>query len=320
MTDFLLSFDVSGSFSGSTYILTAELCKSEGYIVQPVSVPSALHRLLYKIDPFALASVIPIENDCLQITLFNVDEKKGKIMCEKAISQLKSSLSITVKVTKFVNDSYVLKEAFEALILRVIEESGYFFFYNQSLSLYDPSGIVVSDFLIKSQIPLQSAAQLMKNESIHIKIVVSGKIHHQKMQKFKVENIVNDEKFKENSFLKLDMIPCKVLPKNHEAYAVEISTPNDKEINELKVFWYQLHGIQLNHTTKIIKVIFPHGKTEFSYPSECILEQKSFIDVRYKADNSKEFSKSLKKLISYSLDTVLIDQKSLNSLSHKGSK
>ncbi|OHS96953.1 hypothetical protein TRFO_02101 [Tritrichomonas foetus] len=310
-----LSFSFSidkPSQSGITFLLTPLISQQEGYKIPPRSIPSAIHRILHQIEHYLLVAVIPSEENDIKITFFNVPQQNAKLLCEKALSQLNSNITFSLKEVKFVYDQYLVKIAYEAFIIRTLEEAGNYLMYFESTILYDPRGILVSDLSINSQSPLQFVSQMIKNQNHKMLIEMTGQISCQKINIFDSLSKTQKKECELKSSVDLDFRRCLVLPRFSRAYVIKIAKPNPVEIESMKKYWWQSHGFLMNEIQYVAKVTFSKDETAFAltYPLQCVVDINQPL-VRNDAAGRKvaEFIDSMKDDITRALIATSTEQK-----------
>lgn len=320
--------------NGVTFHLLPKESSNSGYCIPLKKASTAFHRILNQLNQFVLVSVILTEFNSLLVTFYNLPLPYAKSLCESAISQFRSFITYSIKEHEFVFDPYVVKTAYEALIVRVLEQLGWWHLNNwPSIILYSQKGIMISDFKISSTPSLQCASiaiQKSNNTRNIMTINLSGNISYEQIPIFTLSDKHQLKIFKEKGFIDLDYIPCQVLPKFTNGFVISmIKVGNDdqkgftsntlkkddqtitsKEIDEIKNYWQISHGIVLNDIESIVKVVFKKGGDIFTYPVECVIGEK--ITPKFSLKTRKiDFTKSLEDHISTTIAVVAMNQKSI---------
>lgn len=119
-----------------------------------------------------------------------------------------------------------------------------------------------------------------------------GKVEHQR--------ILNDEKS-----IRLDSIPCSVLPNCIRAYAVKCRHQGDKDFVG---YWRFVHGIVLTDEKLVFEVSFAQGDETMtlSYPSKCVLQVMPFREGQMRKYSGKvdEFQKQFTKEVQDVIDII----------------
>lgn len=349
MPRFSLFFSVEEPpHNGISFHLESKKSSYSGFCVPIQSIPTAFHRILYKLDNIALVSITLTESNSLIVTFFNFPAKKAKQLCETAISMLPSSITFTIHENEFRFDQFMLKTAYEALITRCLEDLGWWLLNDSgSLKLFNQRGVEISDFKISSNPSLQHASQFFRKQNSpkeKITINMTGKTTYQRLPIFQIPNKTLKKVFKEKGFVDLDYIPCIVLPKFKRAFAVRIinvqNNDNDrpkkkqdslntsedtidpnaikksesisissKEIQEIKDYWLYSHGILIEHVSAIIKISFTKGGDCLTYPIECVIDQDPILHLDLQL-NKIDFEDKLENFISTAIKVVSLNQKS----------
>ena len=257
-------------------------------------IPSVLRRFLFDVSPHLIFAVIPDLQNKIRIVIFGESGDAEKMISD-ALAQMTRCLVIHAylrlwKDDNWADDPLVRCMAFDLHAKCCLEQIGFRFLRSShdGEMIVASSGFAVSSLLLQTRVvcglakavPLQRASvscgfgELCEMSFV---LTVQGKAQLLEFKELR-EELSKEEyrRFAVNGSVKLDSLPCTVLPMGVHAYAVEYSSVVPKGLTE---YWKYVHGMCFDSIEAVFKITFTPGNEDvcLTYPAQCVLQSHVFL-------------------------------------------
>lgn len=294
---------------------TSSGIESMPYEVPLRDIPAVFRRVMFQASPHIMFAAFPDLSNKIRVTVFSASG--GKKLIEAALCEMKQKLAFGVDFevhgdNNWEEDEVILRMAIDTHTKCYLENLGFLFLRTKTDGEILTYGTTTASFAVcnltlETQIsfstpPFMSLQPASKNAKCgsHAKAITVAVNGEAQILSFKElsETLSKEElrKYNETGCVRLDSVPCAVLPSCAIAYAVEYSSLVPKE---LKSYWEYVHGISFVSIRGIFRVTFTPGNEDacLTYPAQCVLQPHGFLQKPLR-DNHDMLDKEMAKLTS----------------------
>jgi hypothetical protein len=299
--DFSASFSVSNlstNQQGSCFWIQANpKTESLDYEIPMRGFPDVFRRAAFAADPLLLVAISPDLGSRIRITFFSPPVADYHAILDQALNackrELKIPLDLQIQEEKFEFDAVTLQIAIDSYYDMNLEALGWWRLRQDSKQLLlrgnGHSGFSQGNITLNSKLAahaLQSFSGFSKaaksNQIMTSKDPISVSVISQ--VRFLTLRRLRDsleksqiQQFTVRGEVRLDSIPCTVLPNCSQAFAVRYSREAPQELIS---YWKYVHGIDLQCVNAVFHVTFVQGNEDatLTYPELCVMEVFPFLE------------------------------------------
>ena len=257
-------------------------------------IPSVLRRFLFDVSHHLIFAVIPDLQNKIRIVIFGESGEAEK-MINDALAQMTRCLAIHADLRlwrdeNWADDPLVQCMAFDLYTKCCLEQIGFRFLRtsHDGEIMVESSGFAVSRLLLQTRVvcglvksvPLQRASVCCGfGDPCEMSFVLTVQGKAQLLEFKELREALNKEEYRRfvaTQSVRLDSLPCTVLPMGVHAYAVEYSSVVPKELTE---YWKYVHGMCFDSIEAVFKITFTAGNEDacLTYPAQCVLQPHIFL-------------------------------------------
>lgn len=289
--------------------------ESVPYAVPLRDIPAVFRRVMFETSPHILFAAFPDLSNKIRVTIFSTTG--GKKLIEAALCEMKRKLAFGVDFEVYGDnnwgeDEVILRMAIDTHTKCYLENLGFLFLRTRTdgeILTYGTTAasFAISNLTLETQVSfssppfmnLQPASKNAKSGSHETEVTVTVNGEAQILSFKELSETLSKEelrKYDETGFVRLDSVPCAVLPSCSIAYAVEYSSIVPKE---LKSYWEYVHGINFVSIRGTFRVTFTPGNEDacLTYPAQCVLQPHGFLQKSLR-ENHEKLEKEMAKLTS----------------------
>jgi hypothetical protein len=308
---------------GTTLLLTftpIEEADIPPFPIPSQSIPIAISRALFIASPRVLTAVLPSLENQICAVFFHCSAEFASAQLQSAMAMLKASFPMPLSIATEIEieiDAIKFQVAVEQYLLRHLESNGWWQIKEDAPRLLRGNSArdyALSNFTVKcafSSAPGRLTGFAKAGRSTETKtelfVTIGGHVTFLVKNDGLLELGRGDqEKVIAGESVRIDSMPCSVLPNCSRAFAVRC-----KKNRALGEYWRFVHGLDIADDSVEFEVSFTPGDetVTLTYPSKCVLQAVPFreIPMRQCGERAEEFRRRFLKDIQIVVDAIVAD-------------